>query len=52
VRGSEYPIMSTAKCASLADNIIVGGFSEVGKCFGYHPQVFGIRRQTCQASIM
>ena len=39
VRGSEYPIISTAKCASLADGTIVGEFSEVGKCSGYH-QVF------------
>jgi glyoxalase family protein len=30
--------MSTAKCASLADGTIVGEFSEVGKCFGYHPR--------------
>jgi len=33
-RGSDYPIMSTAKCASLTDGTIVGEFSEVGKCFG------------------
>lgn len=39
VRGSEYAIMSTAKCASLAVGTIVGEFSEVGKCFGYATSV-------------
>ena len=38
VRVCEYPIMSTAKCASLADDTIVGEPLRSGKGFGYHPR--------------